>query len=182
MGRGTLPQLESGRGNPRMDTFLALVRVLKVALNGFLYTPAMDQAVVRAGDGPRVGTPALWVRHLRDFSLTTEMLKFSELSIIEEYGIVSDPHQPGIFEHVLIASGVVRTDPVGEEVEEVLEPKDCRKFRGDRKHRSEVIEGPVLDTLLMEYPSQVGIHGVFVASAVLPPNSPSSELEPGSDS
>jgi len=108
------------------------------------------------------------------------MLEFSELRIIEECDIVNDPHQPGIFEHGLIASGVLRTGPVGEE--EVLKSGDYMKFRGDRKHRYEVIEGPVLGTLLMEYPSQVVMHGVFVASAVLPASSPSSELEPGSDS
>lgn len=157
VARGTLHQLEAGAGNPRMDTLYALAGVLGVALSDLVAAGEPDRTLIRATEGVSVGTAGLNARFLRRFSLVGGLLELSDLWIADGCHVVNDAHLPGIYEHVLIAKGVLRTGPV--DTEEVLRPGDYMRFRGDRPHRYEVLDGPVIGTLLMEYPSGVGAHG-----------------------
>ena len=154
VARGTLHQLEAGRGNPRMDTLYAIAAVLKVALSDLVSSPPPEQAVIRATGGVLVGKPGLTTRLLHRFSLTDGLLEFSDLAAEDSCHVVNAAHPAGIFEHVLITSGVLRTGPVG--AEEILRPGDYMRFRGDQPHRYQAVGGPVSGVLLMEYPSQIG--------------------------
>lgn len=139
-----------------MDTLFALARVLRVALSDLVAAPAPERTVIRASAGVRVGKAGLDARLLQRFSLVDGLLEFSELSIAPECHIVNDAHLSGIYEHVLIGTGTLRTGPVDEE--EILFAGDYMKFRGDRPHRYEALGGPVNGILLMEYPAKIGLN------------------------
>lgn len=154
VARNTLSQLESGSGNPRMDTLYALANVLNLALSDIL-APAPSTQLVRSGEGYVVSTSGLQARLLQKFSLSSGLLELSDLTIAAGVDITNAPHQPGIVEHVLVLEGILETGTPGEEV--VLHPGDYYRFPGDRPHRYHAQAGPVRGTLLMEYPASVGL-------------------------
>lgn len=157
VSRGTLYQLETGRGNPRMDTLYALARVLEVALSDFVASPGEDLMVVRSSSGVLVGNRGLDARLLQTFNLIDGLLELSELRLAADVSLVNDAHLPGIYEHVLVAAGTLRTGPQGSE--EILYPGDYMKFSGDQPHVYQAMNGPVAGILLMEYPSRIGTSG-----------------------
>ena len=150
LAKSTLSQLESGTGNPSVETLWALGVALGVPFSQLVEPPAPQVRVVRAGEGPRISSGHA--------SFTASLLSAGsphgrrDLYLFEvEPGPArqADPHLPGSIEHLVVAAGRVRTGPEGSLVD--LGPGDYATFRGDVAHSYEALEPGTWVVLVMEH-------------------------------
>ncbi|PWR13858.1 DNA-binding protein [Micromonospora acroterricola] len=151
VAKSTLSQLESGTGNPSVETLWALGVALGVPFSR-LVEPADDTVrVLRAGEGPRVRSEQA------DFTGTLLSAGAAHLRrdvyLIElEPGAVrsADGHTPRSVEHVVVAAGRLRVGPESGPVD--LGPGDYATFPGDAPHRYEALAPGTFAVLIMEHP------------------------------
>lgn len=151
LAKSTLSQLESGNGNPSVETLWALGVALGVPFSQLVAETPPRVQVIRAGDGPRIradradfiGTLlAAGSRHAR-----------RDLYVIEqEPGPIrqAEAHIPGSVEHVVLAAGRLRCGPVDATVE--LAPGDYAAFPGDVPHVYEALAPGTWAVHIMEHP------------------------------
>lgn len=151
VAKSTLSQLESGTGNPSVETLWALAVALGVPFSQLVAAPTPGVQVIRAGEGPRVRSEradftgtllAAGSRHTR-----------RDVYVIElGPGAVrrAEPHIPGSVEHLVIAAGRLRAGPTDAPVE--LAPGDYVGFAGDTPHQYEALAPGTWAVLVMEHP------------------------------
>ncbi len=152
IAKGTLTQLEAGRGNPTLDTIQALGRALGVAVADLVTEHASDAPLVVRADG---GT------HVADWALDAQLIHRSPSSgaIAELYRLAIEPgqraespaHPYGVLEQLYVLAGTLRVGPLDAAV--TAGPHDFVQFHADRPHAYEAVEGPVSVLLLMTFPS-----------------------------
>jgi transcriptional regulator with XRE-family HTH domain len=151
IAKGTLSALESGTGNPTIETVFSLSNALQVPVSSLLDEQAQAGVVlVRAADRDVLSSNAVDLRMLRRLTLTAAIVEVYEQRVRPGEVQHSEGH-PGL-EHVLVTSGKLRLGPVDEPYE--LGPGDYLCYPAQRPHNYEAIDGPVTSALLLEYPSQ----------------------------
>lgn len=139
VAKSSLSQLESGRGNPGVETVWALATALGVPFSALIDPPETDRDLVRAGAGEAI--------HADAADYASVVLSRSPLGVRRDLfridaepgpARVSDPHAPGTIEHVVLVSGRAAVGLVEEPV--VLEPGDYYRYPGDRPHLLEALE------------------------------------------
>ncbi len=148
IGKSTLHAIEAGEANPGIETLWALARALDVPFGQLLEAPVPDMRVVRAGQGPRVGSASMEARLL---------LAARHRAHIELYAIDLQPHQRhdarpharGTMEHVLVTSGRAEVGPI--DAQALLEPGDLASFPADVPHRYEALTPDTSALLLIDY-------------------------------
>lgn len=151
VAKSTLSQLESGYGNPSVETLWALAAALGVPLSQLVTAPPTRVQVIRAGEGARLRSETVdftgtllapGAGHVRRDLYTAELGP----------GAVrhADPHNPGSVEHLVVAAGRMRTGPVDATVE--LGPGDYVRFAGDVPHIYEALAPGTWAILIMEHP------------------------------
>ncbi|MHA6782415.1 helix-turn-helix domain-containing protein [Pseudonocardia saturnea] len=150
IAKSTLSQLESGTGNPSVETLWAIAVVLDVPFSRLVDPPESPVRVIRAGEGlalssehsPFTGTlvAACPPGARRDLHVIT-----AEPGAARE----AHAHIRGTTEHLLVTAGRWRAGPVGEEVE--LGIGDYVRFPGDRPHAYQALEPGTAAVLVMEY-------------------------------
>ena len=130
IARATLTQLESGRGNPTIETIAAPAAVLGAEADALLrYDPAPHVLVVRDGEGGRTSEIATLIdRHPHEAG-RTEVFDFRLAGGGRER---STSHGPGSAEIVLVRSGHLRVGPLEATVE--LDAGDYAAFSADCLH------------------------------------------------
>lgn len=130
IARATLTQLESGRGNPTIETIAALAAVLGTDADRLLrYEPAPAVLVVRDGDGSRTSDIATLIdRHPHDGGRT----EVFDLTLDAGARERSTSHGPGSAEIVLVRRGRLRVGPINATVE--LGAGDYAAFGADCLH------------------------------------------------
>ncbi len=150
VGKSTLSMLEAGKGNPSIETLLAIAAALGVPFGHLVEPPVPRVRVVRAGEGIHVDA--------EESRMHVELLTSSHRrSSFELYVLhaspgpahAANPHIDGAVEHLLILEGRLRVGPDGGEVE--LGPGDLASFAGDAAHRYEALEDGTRAVMLMEY-------------------------------
>ncbi|WP_369243871.1 helix-turn-helix domain-containing protein [Streptomyces sp. R41] len=156
VARATLTALESGRGNPTLDTLYALATVLDTSPAELIAdVRAPSASVLRAGEGPRVRGGAVDARlldHL-DPHLRTELY---DVAIHAGPPQHSQPHQAGVVEYFLLHKGTVRVGPRDEPVE--LGAGDFVRFRADVPHLYEAIGSDARGLLVVQTPFDAPAH------------------------
>jgi transcriptional regulator with XRE-family HTH domain len=150
LAKSTLSQLESGAGNPSVETLWALGVALGVPFSRLVEPPTPPVRVVRAGEGPRV--PSEEANYAATLLSAGAPHARRDLYVIElEPGRVrhADPHIPGSVEHLIVAAGRIRTGPVDALVE--LGPGDYATFAGDVPHSYEALAAGTWMVLTMEH-------------------------------
>ena len=146
----TLSQLESGTGNPSLETLWAICVALDAPFSRLLDPPRPQVQVIRANEGPTVAAASA------DYQAT--LLAASPpgarrdvYRIAAEPGQVraSDPHMPGVVEHVVLSAGRALIGVAGEPVE--LGPGDYICYPGDVPHVFEALEPGTLAVLVSEH-------------------------------
>lgn len=135
LGKGTLSHLESGKGNPTLDTLDALARALGIPLSDLL-TPQRDAdvAVVRAEPAPDDEFSRQFLARLGGgHSLELWRLHMPPGEVFD--GV---PHAPGTIEHILLIAGSLEAGPTDAPV--ALQPGDLVAFGGHVPHR--YVAGP----------------------------------------
>ncbi|WP_129842082.1 XRE family transcriptional regulator [Streptomyces sp. RFCAC02] len=133
LAKSTLSQLESGGGNPSVETLWALAGALGVPFSRLVDPPGAAVRLVRADEG----TP----HHADDADYSATLLAAAPPHVRRDiYRIAaepgdthhSEPHQPGTVEHLVIGSGRAEAGPADEPVE--LGPGDYLAYPGDAPH------------------------------------------------
>jgi transcriptional regulator with XRE-family HTH domain len=151
LGKSTLAQLESGKGNPSVETLWAIAAALQVPFARIVEEVRPSLRVVRAAEVPPMHsaeTPG-WAGRLLTASHGRGTFDLYALDL--EQGAVrhADPHHPGVLEHLVVAVGRLRAGPQNEPV--LLEQGDLLTFSADVPHIYEALETSHC-VLLMAYP------------------------------
>ena len=151
LGKSTLAQLESGKGNPSVETLWAIAAALQVPFARIVEESRPSLRVVRAADVPPMHsaeTPG-WAGRLLTASHGRGTFDLYALDL--EQGAVrhADPHHAGVVEHLVVVVGRLRAGPQSGPV--LLEQGDLVTFAADVPHVYEALETTHC-VLLMAYP------------------------------
>ncbi|MEU3561105.1 XRE family transcriptional regulator [Kitasatospora sp. NPDC006786] len=150
IAKSTLSQLESGAGNPSVETLWALGVALNVPFSRLVDPPRPVVKVIRAGEGP--------VTHSERADYAATALSSCPPNARRDiYRIeaqpgearASDPHMPGTVEHVLIGAGRALVGPTEAPVE--LGPGDYVSYPGDTPHVFRALAPDTLAVIVMEH-------------------------------
>ena len=150
IAKSTLSQLESGSGNPSVETLWALSVALDVPFSRLVEPPRPRVQVIRAGEGP--GIPSERSDYVATLLASCPPNARRDLYLVSvQPGAAreSDPHMPGVVEHVVLSTGRALVGPADEPVE--LEPGDYIRYAGDVAHVFEALEPGTLAVLLSEH-------------------------------
>ncbi|HEX8868743.1 MAG TPA: XRE family transcriptional regulator [Lentzea sp.] len=149
IAKGTLSQLESGTGNPTIETVFSLSNALDVPVSSLVTerTPP-DVVLVRARDVEVLSSNAVDLRLMRRMDIGDTVLEIYDQRVRPGATQTTEGH-PGR-EHVLVTSGRLRVGPSEQPYE--LGPGDYVCFPGSTPHLYETLEGEVSSVLVLEYP------------------------------
>jgi transcriptional regulator with XRE-family HTH domain len=151
LGKSTLAQLESGKGNPSVETLWAIAAALRVPFARVVEETRPALRVVRASDVPPMHsaeTPG-WAGRLLTASHARASFDLYALDLDEGAVRHADPHHPGVVEHLVVVSGRLRAGPQDGPV--MLSSGDLLTFGADVPHVYEALETTHC-VLLMAYP------------------------------
>ncbi|MER5727682.1 XRE family transcriptional regulator [Streptomyces sp. NPDC002138] len=151
LAKSTLSQLESGAGNPSLETLWALCVVLEIPFSRLLAAPRSAVQVIRAGQGPAVVSAEADYRATL-LAASPPGTRRDIYSIAAEPGPQrsSAPHLPGVVEHVVIGTGRALVGTAEEPVE--LFPGDYISYPADVPHVFQALESGTTAVLVSEHP------------------------------
>ena len=150
IAKGTLSQLESGTGNPTIETVFSLSNAFKVPVSSLLTERTEpDVVLVRSANLDVLSSNAVDLRMLRRVDLIDTVIEVYDQRVRPGAIQRSEGH-PG-FEHVVVTSGKLRLGPPDEPY--LLGPGDYVCFPAQRPHTYEAVDGPVVSVLLLQYPA-----------------------------
>jgi transcriptional regulator with XRE-family HTH domain len=150
VAKSTLSQLESGVGNPSIETLWALGVALDVPFSRLVDPPVPAVQVIRAAD--RAGVWSEQAHFVGTLLAACPPGARRDIYVVAmEPGKVrtADPHLAGSVEHLLVTAGRLRCGPATEPIE--LAPGDYVRFAGDVPHRYEALAPGTAAVLVMEH-------------------------------
>lgn len=138
ISKATVSQLESGAGNPSVETLWALGVALGVPFAVLVDQQANAPTLIRADD--LGGVPSSAAAYSASLLSASPPGARRDLYLIRcEPGEPrrSDPHHAGTTEHVILISGQARIGPDGDAI--VLNPGDYLAYAGDSRHVFEAL-------------------------------------------
>ncbi|GAA4988975.1 XRE family transcriptional regulator [Yinghuangia aomiensis] len=150
VAKSTLSQLESGTGNPSLETLWALCVALEIPFSRLLAPGRPETRVIRAGQGPAVHSAESDYQAIL-LSASPPGARRDVYNIAAEPGPgrSSDPHMPGVLEHVVIGAGRALVGTAEEPVE--LGPGDYIAYPGDVPHVFRALEAGTRAVLVLEH-------------------------------
>ncbi len=148
ISKGTLSALESGTGNPTVDTLGALADALGVTVEALISPDGSRARVMRSDEGEWVEGSAVGLR-LVDRLLARGMVDMYEATFAAGVRRESEGHAPGVLEHLLVTSGRLLAGPITNVAE--LGVGDRITFAGDVPHVYEAAGGDTRAVLLISY-------------------------------
>jgi transcriptional regulator with XRE-family HTH domain len=150
LAKSTLSQLESGAGNPSVETLWSICVALDITFSRLLDPPRQQTQVIRAGQGPTfAASRANYLGTL--LSICPPGTRRDLFLIAAEPGPArhSDPHPAGTVEHVVLTAGRALVGLEDEAAE--LGPGDYICYPGDLPHIFEALDAGTKAVLLEEY-------------------------------
>lgn len=150
IAKSTLSQLESGVGNPSIETLWSICIVLNIPVSRLLESPKEEIKIIRYGEGVSVSSENM------DYQAT--LLSSCPPNVSRDiYWIevkpgqphYSEPHHTGVTEHVIIVKGRAKLGLVSESYE--LNEGDYITYPGDRQHVFEALQEGTRAMLISEY-------------------------------
>ena len=133
IAKSTLSQLESGTGNPSVETLWALAVALDTPFSALVEPPRPKVQIIRAGEGPVIySDQAEYGATLVASCPPNARRDIYRIVASPGPGRKSEPHMPGVVEHVVLSSGRALVGPVEDPVE--LSPGDYIAYPGDQPH------------------------------------------------
>ncbi|BAU81152.1 XRE family transcriptional regulator [Streptomyces laurentii] len=155
IGKATLSQLESGAGNPTIETVFSLSRVLEVPISDLLDTPpASGLTVVRAKEAEVLSGEGVNLRPLQRIESGDAVFEVFDQQVRaggrqESLGHVGT-------EHTIVQAGRLGVRVEGHEVE--LGPGDYVGFDAAAPHSYTALDGEVRSVLLLQYRADQLLH------------------------
>jgi transcriptional regulator with XRE-family HTH domain len=150
VAKSTLSQLESGTGNPSVETLWALSVTLGVPLSHLVDPQRPRVQVIRAGQGPAFAAEhADYVATLLASCPPHARRDIYVIAAQPGAARESDPHMPGVIEHVVLSTGRALVGIADEPVD--LRPGDYVSYPGDVAHIFRALEPDTVAVLLSEH-------------------------------
>lgn len=150
IAKSTLSQLESGSGNPSVETLWALSVALDVPFSRLVEPVRTTVQVIRAGEGPAVPSErADYIATLLSSSPPGVRRDLYFLQVEPGSPRESVPHMPGTVEHLVVGAGRVLAGPRDAPVE--LGPGDYVSYPGDVPHLCEALEPGTTCVMVMQH-------------------------------
>ena len=151
VGKSTLAQLESGRGNPSVETLWAIAAALQIPFSRLVEEDRPALRVVRSADVPELSAAETrgWTGRLLASGHNPGQFDLYTLEL--ESGTIrhADAHHAGVVEHLVVVRGRLRVGPSAETV--LLGAGDLVAFGADVPHVYEALERTTV-VMLMSYP------------------------------
>ena len=149
LGKSTLAQLESGKGNPSVETLWAIAAALRVPFGRLMEDDRPAVTVIRASEQPAVtSTETGQVGRLLASAPRRGTFELYAMDI-DGAPRHADAHHAGVVEYLLVVGGVMRAGPETGPVE--LRAGDLITFPADVPHVYEGLPSAHY-VLLMAYP------------------------------
>jgi transcriptional regulator with XRE-family HTH domain len=150
IAKSTLSQLESGTGNPSLETLWAICVALDAPFSRLLDPPRPQVRVIRADEGPTVSAEhADYQATLLATCPPSARRDIYRIAAEPGHARVSEAHMPGVTEHVVLSAGRALVGVTEEPVE--LGPGDYICYPGDIRHVFEALEPRTLAVLVSEH-------------------------------
>ncbi|MFB7123005.1 MULTISPECIES: helix-turn-helix domain-containing protein [Streptomycetaceae] len=165
VGKATLSQLESGAGNPTLETVLGLSRVLGVPISDLVEArPAGEVTVVRAAEAEVLSGRGVDLRPLRRIESGDTVFELYDQVVRTGAAQESGGHTGT--EHTVVQAGRLGVRVDGREIE--LGPGDYIGFDAALPHAYTALDGePVRSVLVLQYRAEQHGH-LAEASPVRP--------------
>lgn len=151
VAKSTLSQLESGTGNPSLETLWALALALDVPVSRLISQPSQHVQVIRANEGAAAESEqANYAATLLAACPAGAPRDIYRVKVLPGEPRISRAHGPGTLEHVIICSGTARVGPVGRAVEVTV--GDYVRYSADGPHGFEAVGGEVVAVMVIEQP------------------------------
>ncbi|MFE3292629.1 helix-turn-helix domain-containing protein [Rhodococcus sp. NPDC059234] len=151
VAKSTLSQLESGTGNPSVETLWALSVALDIQFAQLIDPPKPRVQVIRADEGPVVRSERTDYQATLVSSCPPNARRdVYRLAVEPGPARESDPHLPGVVEHVVISAGRALVGVIEDPVE--LGPGDYIAYPGDVAHVFQALEPGTRAVLISEHP------------------------------
>src|SRR5215468_1413300 len=150
IAKSTLSQLESGVGNPSVETLWALGVALGVPFSRLVDQPRPAVRVIRSGEGPvTYSERASYAATLLASCPPHARRDIYRIEVQPGEPRLSEPHNPGATEHVVLSTGRALVGPVGQPAD--LGPGDYIWYPGDAPHIFKALEPDTTAVLIMEH-------------------------------
>ncbi|MEB5485027.1 XRE family transcriptional regulator [Burkholderia pseudomallei] len=150
IAKSTLSQLETGTGNPSLETLWALAMALDVQITRLIGQQKSHVTVIRADEGPTVASEqANYVATLLAVCPAGVQRDIYRLAVEPGAPRMSEPHPPGTMEHVVLCRGWARVGPVAHPVE--LSAGDYASYSADETHMFEALENGTTAVMVIEH-------------------------------
>lgn len=134
IGKSTMSGLETGTGNPSLETMWALAAALDIPLARLLDPPPHEVALQHVGEMPSLpSTTANYVATLLSPSPAHSRRDIYFIQAEPGEPRESQPHPQGTIEHVILGNGAARIEVLGQSFE--LGVGDYLTHPGDQPHR-----------------------------------------------
>jgi transcriptional regulator with XRE-family HTH domain len=149
IAKSTLSQLESGAGNPSVETLWAIAVALGVPFSRLVDAPRPGVRLIRAGQGSVTQSEqASYAATLLASCPPTARRDIYLIQVQPGEPRRSDPHLPGTTEHLVLSTGRALAGPAGRPLE--LRPGDYVSYPGDEPHIFAALEPDTTAVLIME--------------------------------
>ncbi len=150
IAKSTLSQLESGAGNPGVETLWALAVALGLPFSRLVDPPRRNVQVIRAAEGLVIYSErANYAATLLASCPPGARRDIYRMTVQPGEPRLSEPHLPGSTEHLVLSTGRALAGPAGEPVE--LGPGDYATYPGDEPHIFKALEPGTTAVLVMEH-------------------------------
>jgi transcriptional regulator with XRE-family HTH domain len=150
IAKSTLSQLESGTGNPSVETLWALGVALGVPFSRLVDQPKSTAQVIRSGEGlATYSERANYAAVLLASCPPNARRDIFRIQAQPGAPRLSQPHMPGTTEHVVLGTGKALIGPAEEPI--VLMPADYITYPGDELHIFEALEPDTTAVMIMEH-------------------------------
>ena len=150
IAKSTLSQLESGTGNPSLETLWAICVALDAPFSRLLDPPQPHILLIRAHEGPTVAAAeADYQATLLAACPPGARRDVYRIQAEPGHARASEPHMPGVVEHVVIGAGRALVGVASEPTE--LGPGDYLRYPGDVPHVFEALEPQTQAVLVSEH-------------------------------
>jgi transcriptional regulator with XRE-family HTH domain len=150
IAKSTLSQLESGTGNPSIETLWAICVALDAPFSRLLDPPRARVQVIRAHEGPTLSAAqADYQATLLNACPPGARRDVYRIEAEPGQPRASEPHMPGVVEHVVLSTGRARVGVLDDPAE--LGPGDYISYPADVPHLFEALEPGTLAVLLSEH-------------------------------
>ncbi|ROR95909.1 XRE family transcriptional regulator [Salana multivorans] len=148
VAKGTISELERGRGNPTVETLFALAYALDATLADLVEEePPAGVQIVRAAERPPIPGQPLDARLLQRSRHTHVAVETYDFSLHANSDHHAKAHRPGTREHAYVLSGEADVGPESAHVR--LGPGDYANYPADVPHVYRSAEGAQLFLIML---------------------------------